>query len=266
MLQAHTTATRPKIYTLISMDIDFSFTIRNRRPLITRPRSENLVVNTSALWPERQVTALVSGNIWRILPVIPLERGDGAMRFGRIGWMGVFGVLAVGMTWGAVRSSQDGTLIRPVLQRMVALENPLVLSQHVLPWGTVPSPAMKRRLWQAELRELSRTFAPGSPLFARDRHIYRVTMAVIAHERMTYERIHITLESVVAVGPWARATWRARVAFSNAVMNGNSSNLATAHHSPPVLDGTAGAALLRQVHGHWRVVTYSEHYIPGEGP
>ncbi len=59
----------------------------------------------------------------------------------------------------------------------------------------------------------------------------------------------------MAVGPWARAAWRATVAFAGGT-----------HHARPVVDGVAGVAYLQRAHGHWRVTTYSEHYIPGEGP
>ncbi len=179
------------------------------------------------------------------------------MRLKRIAVISVVGVLTIVVVGAAISSGRDRTAIRPVLHRMVALENPLVLSPQVLPLGKIPSPSMKRQLWRAESQSLARTFDSGSPLIARDRHIYRVTMAVIQEEaiRTTYERIHVLVQSVVAVGPWARATWRAQVAFSGGT-----------HHARLVVNGEAGVAYLHRVHGQWRVTTYSEHYIPGEGP
>ncbi len=177
------------------------------------------------------------------------------MRLGRLVAIGGVGVLAIGVVGVTITSGRDRAAIQPVLHRMVALENPLVLSPQVLPLGKTPSPTMKRQLWSAESHVLGKTFAPGSPLITRDRHIYRVTMAALKNNRTTYERIHVHLESVVAVGPWARAAWRATVAFAGGT-----------HHARPVVDGVAGVAYLQRVHGHWRVTTYSEHYIPGEGP
>ncbi len=179
------------------------------------------------------------------------------MRLKRIAVISVVGLLAIVVIGAAISSGRNRTAIQPVLHRMVALENPLVLSPQVLPLGKIPSPRMKRQLWRAESKALARTFDSGSSLIARDRHIYRVTMAAIQEEsiRTTYERIYVHVQSVVAVGPWARATWRAQVAFSG----GN-------HHAKPVVNGEAGVAYLHRVHGQWRVTTYSEHYIPGEGP
>lgn len=180
------------------------------------------------------------------------------MRLGRVVAMGALGVVVIGVIWGAITSSNDRAPIRPVLQRMVSLENPLVLSPQVLTLGKTPSPTMKRQWWSAESKTLARTFIPGSRLIARDRHIYRVTLARIQDERSrtTYERVRVYLEAVMAVGPWARATWGATVAFAGG----------GTHHARPSVNGEAGVAYLHRVHGHWRVVTYSEHYIPGEGP
>ncbi len=179
------------------------------------------------------------------------------MRWPQIVMIGVVTVLGIGVLGVAISSGRDRAAIQPVLHRMVALENPLVLSPQILSLGNIPSPTMKRQLWNAESKVLASTFAPGSPLIARDRHIYRVTMATIQDKaiRITYDRIHVSLQSVVAVGPWARAAWRAKVDFSSG-----------AHHAAPVLNGEVGVAYLHRVQGQWRVTTYSEHYIPGEGP
>lgn len=178
------------------------------------------------------------------------------MRLKWIAFGSVIGVLGIAVV-GAVGSGRDQRAIQPVLHRMVALENPLVLSPQMLPLRQTPSPTMKRHLWRMESQALAMTFAPASPLIARDRHIYRVTMGDIADEslRITYERIQVDIESVVAVGPWARATWRVKVAFARGT-----------HHARPVVSGEAGVAYLHRVHGQWRVTTYSQHYIPGQGP
>lgn len=179
------------------------------------------------------------------------------MRLGRMAVIGVVGVLAIGVVGVAISSGRDRAAIQPVWHRMVALENPLVLSPQVLPLGKISSPTLKRQLWSTESRVLARTFTPSYPLIARDRHIYRVTMAAIQDEpiRITYERIILHLEFVVAVSPWARTAWRATVAFASGT-----------HHARPVVNGVAGVAYLHRVSAHWRVTTYSEHYIPGEGP
>ncbi len=176
------------------------------------------------------------------------------MHLGRLVVIGGVGVLPLGVVGVTISSGCDRAAIQPVLHRMVALENPLVLSPQVLPLGPTPSPRMKRQLWSAESQVLARTFAPGSPLITRDRHIYRVTMAAI-QDQPTYERIHVRLESVVAVGPWAQTAWRATVTFAGGT-----------HHARPVVNGEAGVAYLQRVYGRWRMTTYSEHYISGEGP
>ncbi len=195
----------------------------------------------------------MSGNIRSTLPVMLIERRDSAMRLGAIAAVSILGALAVA-SGVAISTDQARSAVQPVLQRMLSLENPVVLSTHMLPLGHVPSPTMRRRLWKAELQDLARTFVPGSPLYARDRHIYDVTMRVIRSERITRERVRVHLQSVVALGPWARATWRATVAFAQGA------------HATPVINGEAGAAFFRRMNGQWRVVTYSEHYSPRQGP
>lgn len=165
------------------------------------------------------------------------------------GWASAAVILVVaGAAWGSVQSDRAAPAIRPVLSRMEWLNvNPLALvSSRSLPSSPVQTPAITRHLWKAESQALSRTFVPGSPLVARDRQIFRHTLQ--SHWRLQNEHIHVTVESVIVVGGCARATFEAKETWG---------------HN---LNGETGTAYLRRVDGHWRVVSASEHFIPGEEP
>ncbi len=148
--------------------------------------------------------------------------------------IGVFGIFAIGVLLNAVSSIRDMAPVRPVLARMLALENPLVVPPRVLPFGKSPPPGMKHRWRQMEHQAMARTFAPGSPVISRNLHIFYVDLKSINTEkgRIGYRRIQMPVESLVALGPWARAT----ILFS-----------AQAHPRKPAVNGIAGTAYLRRI-------------------
>ena len=165
------------------------------------------------------------------------------------GWAGAAAVLVIAfVAWGVVQSNRAAPTIRPVLSRMEWLDlNPLVLvSSRSLPSSPVRTSAITRHLWKAESEALSRTFAPHSSLITGDRRIFRHVLKT--NWRMQNEHIRVTVESIIVVGSWARATFQVKETWGQN------------------LNGETGTAYLRRVHGHWRVVTASEHFIPGEGP
>ena len=161
---------------------------------------------------------------------------------------GAIGVLFLAVVWGAVQSEREAPAIHSILLRMQWLEyNPLALSSRVIPLSQVQmTPAIKRRLWNRESQELASTFAPGSSLIARDRQIFRNVLR--AKSRMQNEHIRVSVESVIVVGPWARATFQTKETWNHD------------------LNGETGTAYLRRVDDHWRVVSASEQFIPGEAP
>ncbi len=153
---------------------------------------------------------------------------------------GAFAAVYAFVLWDAGQSKALTPTIRPVVTRMVRLNHPLLR-----PVG--PS-ASKRRLWQAESIQLSRTFIPGSPFIAQDRDTFRHILAAGGEPSMVLN--YVSVQAKIVLGPLSLASFQ--------VTEGNNFN--------QNLTAESGFVFLRRVHGHWRVVTYWEYYTMRNQP